>query len=145
MRHKLIPFDIEKYHSSKYKLTTRAGYKVRIICEDCHDDNYKGCPIVALCDYYSNGNEHVCHYDANGRYYGRDYDENEDLFLITDDEMVYNGWEDAIQKLLLAQYKNGISNKELKRISDELLNLATNYVTYDYNSGDIKPCNDIDD
>lgn len=132
MKHRMLPFDAEKLKkNSKYRVVTRSGRNARIICWDSKFIyEKKNHPVLALVENYGGG-EDAYHYDMDGKYYGRySSDSDYDLFMVSDDEMELNDWEDAVQKLMLKEYPYGVNMKELKKVSRELLELSTGFVSW---------------
>ena len=76
-----IPFEIKyrpQIESGEYKVETRDGRPVRIICWDCINKHY---PIIALALY---GGEEISYdYTNNGHYYPDDEKSEYDLFIVT--------------------------------------------------------------
>ena len=77
-----IPFDIKyrpQIESGEYKVETRDGKHVRILCYDANNI----VPIVALVTF-NDGSEGACHYYSNG---AMSCEENPlDLFIVTQEE-----------------------------------------------------------
>lgn len=59
---KIIPFDIEKAKSGKYKIQTKDGKPVRIICWDKKDSTYNLAALITFKD----GNENMASFTKTG-------------------------------------------------------------------------------
>lgn len=116
-----IAFDIkyrDKIESGEYKVETRDGKSVRIICWDM--DSYNN--IVALVANYPNYNgslsEHIFSYGMDGRY-STPAENAEDLFIVTPEP------EMSELELAIAKYRPPTDSKDtIQRIATELLDLA---------------------
>ena len=124
-----IPFDIKyrpQIESGEYKVETRDGKPVRVICWDMNSYNH----IVALVANYPNYNgsvsEHIFSYSMDGRY-NPSCSSAEDLFLIAPEPELTE-----FEKRLVEFYNDGVSlpcDKDgmiNKREADELLHKAAN-------------------
>lgn len=111
-----IPFDIEhrdKIESGEYKVETRDGKKVRVLCYDANNI----VPVVALVTF-NDGSEGSRDYYLDGRM-DCDRENPLDLFIVTP-EPEMNEWE-----LAIAKYRPPTDSKEtIQRIAAELLVLA---------------------
>ena len=88
---KKVPFDIAyraEIESEKYKVQTRDGDAVRIICWDRHaTEPYDGCILVALVTL-RNKSESAYYYYSDGHLWDKSNGEGDsqlDLFIITDE------------------------------------------------------------
>ena len=72
-----IPFTLEEYKSGKYKVVTRDGKSVRIICTDFNDGRQS---IVALISL-RNGEESCTIFNTDGKYLNNGETSDYDLFL----------------------------------------------------------------
>lgn len=118
-----IPFDIAKrpqIESGEYKVETRDGKKVRVLCYDANNI----VPIVALVTF-NDGSEVSRDYYSNGTMiYGKEYPL--DLFIITPEEELTE-FEQQIENLLnlcLPEGHAGTTIENTKRVAAELLALA---------------------
>lgn len=121
-----IPFDSkyrDKIESGEYKVETRNGRPVRIICWDM--DSYN--QIVALVANYPNYNgslsEHIFSYGMNGRY-SATAENAEDLFIVTP-EPEMSEFEKRLQEVLFEHATtNSSAEEKAHQYSAELLSLA---------------------
>lgn len=113
-----IPFNIryrDKIESGEYKVETRDGKPVRIICWDMDSYNH----IVALVANYPNYNgslsEHIFSYGMDGRY-STPAENAEDLFIITP--------EPEMSEFEQEVYKMTTNKVRFKEEANKLLDLA---------------------
>ena len=117
-----IPFDSkyrDKIESGEYKVVTRDGKPVRIICWDMDSYNH----IVALVANYPNYNgslsEHIFSYGMDGRY-SATAENAEDLFIVTP-EPEMTEFEKEVHAFIDEQIEEA---RGLKEIAAELLDFA---------------------
>lgn len=77
MKTNRIPFTLEEYKSGKYKVVTRDGNSVRIICTDFKNGRQS---IVALISL-RNGEESCTSFSTDGKYWNNGETSDCDLFL----------------------------------------------------------------
>lgn len=125
-----IPFDIkyrDKIESGEYKVETRDGKPVRIICWDMDSYNH----IVALVANYPNYNgslsEHIFSYGMDGRY-SATAENAEDLFIVTPEPEMSEFENGMLRYLQDAANKKDDSEivESTKEHSIKLLSLARN-------------------
>lgn len=95
---KIIPFDIEKAKSGKYKIQTKDGRPVRIVCWD--RKYIKSGPILGLIE--ENGCECTCSYQLSGKIVE---DENNSADLVLVDESTPN-IRKQIYNVIIKTYKD---------------------------------------
>lgn len=114
-----IPFDIkyrDKIESGKYKVKTRDGCPVRIICWDRVDVQ----PVVALISG-KDGTEFTGEFTIEGNYWLSKMESHKDLFVVIQDPEM-SKFEKAVSK-----YRPQSDTLEtIQRIAAELLSLARN-------------------
>ncbi len=140
MRIKRIPFDVKsrpEIESGKYKVETRCGFPVRIVCWDIkkgkEDEDYV--PIFALIDYGDARGEAGSYYMEHGCWNRHDIENHNrmDLFIVTD-EPDLNKFEaklmDCLWKTL--EYASKFQSKPeefTQAIAEELLPVAFEVAT----------------
>ena len=149
---KIIPFDIEKAKSGKYKIQTKGGYSARIICWDKKDKTYN---LVALITF-KDGHEEVASFTKTGDYYGI-ASSSLDLVLVCDNKQAIYEEINFILKNIDMLVKDGhtpidlaydkctllIMNKILpkwKRIHKGEKLPETSYVKSDFHAQSFMPC-----
>lgn len=130
-----IPFDIKyrpQIESGEYKVETRDGNPVRIICWD-KDGSH---PIVALVTTYSDFNEsfseHIFQYGIDGYYIAR-FESDYDLFIVTMEEKMTEfekclGFAMGFSLNDMEENRNGVI-KHIKDAAKGLLALAEKEIT----------------
>ena len=119
---KKIPFDIKhrpQIESGKYKVVTRIGKPVRIICWDLNGPQ----PIVGTI-YEKQMNQDIIQvFDKNGKYWKEsDSESHNDLFIITD-EPELTELEKAIKRGMLCAGVEGVSTTIIKETAKEVKNI----------------------
>lgn len=122
-----IPFDIKyrpQIESGEYKVETRDGRPVRIICWDCNNYN----PIIALADetvmWNGDKNEYVISYCIDGRY--GPAESQDDLFIVTPEEEL-SVFEEGLNAFLFDFVHTTVDEdpiKYVKKNSNVLLSFA---------------------
>lgn len=122
-----IPFDIKyrpQIESGEYKVETRDGRPVRIICWDCNNYN----PIIALADetvmWNGDKNEYVISYCIDGRY--GPAESQDDLFIVTPEEEL-SVFEEGLNTFLFDFVHTTVDEdpiKYVKKNSNVLLSFA---------------------
>jgi len=129
---KKIPFDIKyrpEIESGKYKVVTRDGRDVRIICWDkrVYGGRHE---IVALVPTPEGSTESCQMYNPDGTLISATWNDNFRLFILTD-EPELTEFEEAVGKMLFIRLSNDELIRETKEKSAKLLDIARKEILKD--------------